>query len=338
LPVEFTITEMNKRYCKMRAWLKNILFCLILLCIAQAIGFILRPRQNDVCLDQISTFHKLDNNSIDVIAYGSSHCWFGFDTNEFEKETGLSTYNYACYYQSINTTELFFDDSLRSQSPKVVFVETGRIADIVKNIKMEGQLYYTRRIPFSIKKVQYVYNVFGKDYESYMEYLFPIATFHGNWKDAFTYEETDVANLMETNGQKFSEAVTPIEENLIGAEFGKDPKLDRIILTVNEYEGEEIGQIDIPKDSLMIMDNIRERCEKDNIRLIWYTVPYVGDYNYSDAMKSYVNENGGEYINMFEHLTEIGFDSKTDMLDGDHVNAYGAKKITKYLSEYIENN
>lgn len=316
-----------------------VVFIILIISSMFVSGYVLRPRQNDVCLDQINTFHKIDNNTLDAIAYGSSHCWFGFDSNEFKKKTGLNTYNYGCYFQSLNTTELFFDDSLRKQSPKIIFIETGRIADIVRNIKMEGQLYYTRKIPWSINKIRYIYGVFGRDYASYLEYLFPIATFHANWKEPFKYAGTDVADLLKDNGQKVSQDVMAVDNKYIGAEFGKDNEIDENILILNEYEGGEIGQIAIPDESLSIMNRIREKCDESQIKIIWFTIPYVGDYNYSDAMKEYVSTYGGEYVNLYEHLSEIGFDGETDMLDGDHVNASGAKKITNYLADYcLKNN
>ena len=83
------------------------------------------------------------------------------------------------------------------------------------------------------------------------------------------------------------------------------------------------------------MNDITDKCKEKNIRLIWYVTPYVGDFNYDRAMKDYVSKNGGEYINLFEHINDIGLDANSDFSDSDHLNASGAKKVAIYFSEYI---
>ena len=72
--------------------------------------------------------------------YGSSRAWKGCDTTVMADEYGLSAYNYGCNWQAINTTALFLQDSLLTQTPKVVCIETGLVDDIEKNTGMDGQI------------------------------------------------------------------------------------------------------------------------------------------------------------------------------------------------------
>ena len=317
--------------------LYSISFLFVLGVLLVGAGYLLRPKDTDTCINQISDFHSIEKDSLDVIAYGSSHAWLGFDANEFEKKSGLNTYNYSCFWQSFNTTWLFFHDSLRNQSPKIAFIEAGRINNFLEGLGLEGQSYYTRKIKWSRQKVQYMRQCFGNSAEDNLSYVLPIIKFHTKWENIEeVLKPTDRKGFIETKGSNLSEGCSPFKHELIGAEVGIDKKLTKEVEELNEYEGGEVGQCEINSKCLELMDDITAECSKRDIRLVWYVTPYVGDYNYDDAMKDYVAANGGEYINLFEHLEEMGFDSQTDFADSDHLNANGARKVADYLSDYIK--
>lgn len=314
----------------------SILFILILFASLIGAGYALRPKDSDVCINQIKDFHSIEDDSLDAIIYGSSHGWLGFDATEFEKQTNLRTYNYSCYWQSFNTTWLFFHDSLLSQKPKVVFLDASRINDILEGLGLEGQSYYTRHLKWSKYKVRYLKQCFGNSAEGILSYIFPIIKFHTKWENVEEiFRKTDKTRFIDTNGCNLSPGVLPVEKELIGAKVGEDEVLTAKVEQLNEYEGGEVGQCEIGPQSIQLMNDITDICNKQGIRLIWYVTPYVGDYNYDTAMKEYVQKNGGEYVNLFECLDDIGFDSKTDMYDADHLNKNGAKKVALYFAKYI---
>lgn len=311
-----------------------VFMALLVLCI-YITGYFLRPKSADRCINQINQFHSVDKNSLQVIALGSSHSWLGFDAKEFEKKTGMRTYNYSCYWQSFNTTNLFFNDALMSQKPEVVLIETGRINDVLVNREMEGQIYYTRAEKWSISKIKYLYQVFGRNVEQYIAYLLPIVSFHNNWEKDKQFSKFDDDTIIDEYGNNVSSKVYPLDKGLIGADVGVNDALTKIIEEINPYEGGEIGQCELSAETITIMNEITEKCNSKGIRLIWYTIPYAGDYNYSEAMKDYVDRNGGEYINLFDKIEEVGLDSQTDYNDSDHLNSRGAKKISVYLADVL---
>ena len=47
---------------------------------------------------------------------------------------------------------------------------------------------------------------------------------------------------------------------------------------------------------------------------IFYTVPYEGEYNYSDAMAEYAAANNCTYLNLFEHMDDVGLNGDTDFM------------------------
>lgn len=316
--------------------MKKILFIIILFGTIVFTGYIMRPKDTDVCVQQISDFHSIEKNTLDAIVYGSSHSWLGFDSKEFESITGYRTYNYSCFWQSFNTTWLFINDSFITQTPKVVFVDVGRVNDYLHDMELEGQIYYTRKLKNSKEKIMFLIQCFGNNLEGYISYCFPIVSFHNKWENiSELFEEKQHNDFISSSGQMISNGHTSFKNELIGYNMRSDDEMTEYILSINEYEGGEIGEQDICPENIVLMNDITDKCKEKNIRLIWYVTPYVGDYNYDRAMKDYVSKNGGEYINLFEHINDIGLDANSDFSDSDHLNASGAKKVAVYLSEYI---
>ena len=106
----------------MKQIISSILSCIVtislLIGIISGLGYVLRPTNTDSAITAIRTFHDMPENSMEVIGYGSSHMWMGFDAQVMYDNYGINAYNYGCNWQHINTTGLFIKDSFRTQSPK----------------------------------------------------------------------------------------------------------------------------------------------------------------------------------------------------------------------------
>ena len=95
--------------------------CLLLIILGiHGLGHLVRPTDTDDEIKAIETFHSLPENSVEVIAYGSSHAWKGLETMEMYREYGVAAYNYGCNWQNINTTALFIKDSLTKEDLDLV--------------------------------------------------------------------------------------------------------------------------------------------------------------------------------------------------------------------------
>lgn len=279
---------------------------------------LVRPLDTDQTFVAIDTFHDMPENTIEVIGYGSSHIWTGMSTMEMYEAYGIGAYNYGCTWQHINTTELFFKDSLRTQSPKVVIIETFLVNDLLIDTDLDGEIYYTRAIPWFEGKREYLKQCFGNDKERYLSYYIPFMQFHENWinlSEGSFKESISFRDFYKTMGFISRDVVVPIE---IG-----DPAT---------FKQEELSE-----ESLAVLDEIVSICKENDIDIIFYTAPYVGTYAYGDAMTQYAEENGCIYFNLFEQMDEVGLDCDTDFFDAGHLNDSGSKKVADYLGEYIVN-
>ena len=304
----------------MKKTLKRLTGCIVTLFLTAVIsvrlGVLVRPLDTDDAFNAIETFHGLPEDSVEVIGYGSSRMWRGFDPMEMYEKYGIGAYNYGCNWQSINTTALFLKDSLRTQSPKVVLIETSFVNEVLQDVDMDGQIYYTRGLPEFEGKRQYLRQCFGDDKERWLSYYMPLCAFHDNWvniSQGSFMENADVTDFYGTMGFRKFDNVTPVE--------------------VPDPSGFE--QCELSPEAYAVLDDIVSVCKEKNIDVIFYTVPVGGDYLYGDAMKRYAKENGCVYFNLFEYMEETGIDGAVDFNDPSHLNGNGSKKLADFLGEYI---
>lgn len=283
--------------------------------------YVLRPSDIDQCISAVDAFHSMPENSIDVMIYGSSHSWRGVNPIHMYEKYGIGAYNYGANWQTLSTESLFFYDSLRTQKPKVVLIETYRINDVIVDSDMTGEIYYTRNISDFSQKREYLNQAFGNDFERYFSYYFPLSQFHSSWNsitfDNFItwYTKEDFINTMGYFYLPFdNETPVTIEESIT-------------------FEQKALGDA-----AIKVLDEMVKTCKEQEIELIFFTVPWQGENSYSDAMTKYAEENDCIYLDLFKIKDEIGLDLNTDFYNAGHLNNKGAIKVTDYLGKYLKDN
>lgn len=295
---------------------------ILILCLALIwyLGIVLRPADVGTAMEAIDTFHEYPEQSLDVIVYGSSHPWNAVNTNQMYEEYGIEAYNYGCFWQQLNTTKLFLEDSLRTQSPKIALIETYRVDDVIYDADMDGEVYYTKAISDFEGRREYLKQCFQDNKLRYLSYYVPFVAFHENWMNIGIKDlAIKKVNNMDYHNRGYRNSANA--ENVV---------IDRNHLS---------SQKALPEDSLKTLDNIMNICNERNIKVIFFVVPFAEeDYCYGEAMKRYAAENNSVYIDFFDIMDEIGISEDTDFADIGHLNLSGANKVTKYLSEYILDN
>ncbi|MGN0277942.1 MAG: hypothetical protein ACI4C4_01165 [Lachnospiraceae bacterium] len=284
------------------------------------LGILVRPVNTDTAFSTINTFHDMPINSIEVIGYGSSHMWRGLDPMVMYRNYGVGAFNYGCNWQHINTTFLFLQDSLRTQSPKIVLIETYLVNQIKMNeSNVDGEIYYTRGISMFKGKQEYLKQCLGSNWENYLAYIMPLCAFHENWinlEEGSFSKNTNTIDFYRTMGYFPSDQIIPVT---IG-----DPAT---------FEQDELSE-----EATRILDEMVNICHERGIEIIFYTAPHEEEYGYSNAMKKYTANNDCVYFNLYEYMEEMGIDCETDFKDPGHLNNSGAAKVADFLGEYIVNN
>ena len=125
-------------------------------------------------------------------------------------------------------------------------------------------------------------------------------------------------------GYVVNEAVTPYN--------GADPHLDPSVKDAFE----------IPRDQKYVFDKIYNLCEKENIKLVLYCVPspHCYDTRMHNGYAELAKEYHLDFLDGNEDFDRIGIDVEKDYFDddGDHLNLFGTRKMTKYLGQYLSEN
>lgn len=320
----------------MKQTIKEILCCLGVLVILAAVllgmGKVTRPVETDINVNAINTFHSMPKDSIEVMCYGSSRMWRGLNVMEMYDKYGIGAYNFGCNWQHINTTALFLHDSYKTQSPKLVIIEAANVHQPLMDVDMDGEIYYTKAIPWSKTKYECIRQYFGNVLERYLSYVLPLTAFHGNWENLTTdnfladdnihvdfYREADGVSQDEfkkTMGFGYTDRVMPVT-----------------IGNPDDFEQKEFEYY-----SIRWLDDIVNTCKENGSEVLFITMPYEGEYNYSDALQTYLEANGCGYLDFFKLMEEVGLDEKTDFCDYSHLNNSGAMKVADYLGKYISEN
>lgn len=296
--------------------LSLILAAVLFLLALRGVGHVLEPAYIGDTYNAMDAFASLPENSNDVLVYGSSHAWKGFDTEKLWKD-GIRIFNCGSNWQAINTTELFVKTSLKTQTPKVAVIETYRVGAVLQNTPMNGEIYYTNHLPWSKEKAAYLQQCFGKDYSQYLSYFFPVIPFHANWSSLTEWSfvnPSDSRNLVASRGFYGSKAVRQ----------------------VSLPDSSTFQQKTLPAASVRTLNSIVGTLKKHGTKVLFYTQPYQGEFNYHDAMTAYAAEHGCTYVDLFDHLDDLGLDGNTDFADASHVNEKGAAKVAAYLEPTIQ--
>lgn len=153
--------------------------------------------------------------------------------------------------------------------------------------------------------------------EQLKNYL-PIEKFHNNWKKIVTLESYDTKWINYYKGYKYITKVLPVKK-------------------YNNYMKQTNKKIKIPEGNLDYLDKIIKLCDENDIEFKLVSIPSRGSWNYSKhvTIEKIAKEKNIEFTDL--NLEDsINLDWRRDTKDsGRHTNYRGAKKITKFIGNYI---
>ena len=304
--------------------LKIIAFLLILLILVTKIGKILEPKWYDEWMNTevVDEFYLLPNNSIDVLAVGSSQVIKGFSSLELYNNYGISAYGLGTEQQSFASTYAWIKESLKTQNEKFICFEVKMFFEDTPEAQDRKGI---DNMKFSLNKLEWIVNdsIEKKSYENFISYVFPITRFHSRWKELESVDYTKQHTTTSYRGYS-------IDSELSGND-------DYEILNQNIKEERQI----INDNSLNYFYKIVDYCKERNIELILIKNPDKDwDEERYNTISRLAKERNLAYLdfNTKKLSTEIEFDYSKDCEMTNHLNIYGAEKVTNYIGKYISEN
>jgi len=294
----------------------SILFALLF----QAASHLLMHKQVEGRWDMTSKvvgFFNEEPNSFDVLFFGSSHMYCSVNPAVLKQESGLSSYVFATQKQPLWITYYYIIEALKTQSPKVIFVEA-HMASMPGRYLDEGTNHTAiDPLPLSRNKVDMIYAAVPKGQRRF--YIFDIMKYHERWKEL---EKFDYTRKYEgkTDIYKGYVCLTEAPEGIEPGDYGQVGDTARIT----------------DKNALYI-NKIINLAQEKGIRLVFIKAPsnakarQMMAYN---AVGKIAAERGVEYFNYNDPAIyeELGLELSGDFYDVHHLNESGMKKFVPDLN------
>ncbi|MBE5925409.1 MAG: hypothetical protein E7270_00235 [Lachnospiraceae bacterium] len=314
------ITRVLKAVCFM------VIFCLLL----GKVTDILYPL--DATYMTYDSYYDLKEDTVDVVFLGTSCTYNAWVVPQMWSEAGISAFTLASSAQPFGMNVEIIENALKTQSPKYIIMDLhgfksesynydeSRTRPVIDNFPLITRLRYVDGIINEAKKYsEETDKELDLDNSDYSYYL-PIIKYHTRWKEEITHESftgkpCDYLGYYNVIGSK------KIEKTTVTSEVG----------VLDDYQIEALNKI---------MDFGKEN---EDITLIFTCMPSrLNEEEQKDINAAFkiLKENGYDVINMNtdEMYTELGMSFDKDLRDRNHLNIFGAEKVTEYLVNYLKEN
>ena len=261
-------------------------------------------------------FRLIPENSIDVLALGSSHMQYAVNPGVIYANSGYYAYDLGSSCQEMSMSYYMLIEALKTQSPEVAIIDVFTLLPAHSVCYADGMYYLATQQMTGATQIEAA-NAVSNEKVKY-NYMFDLLMNHSNWKTMqIPKEETKITY-----------------DRGLGYVFQEPENLQFLHLVPHEKE-ETVTLSDAYKKAL---DDIQQLCKEKGIHLILFKSPFDIDqenYDTLQAVWKYAEEKDIEYIDFIELAEEIGFALG---MDGDtwHNNTWGAEKVSRYLADYIE--
>lgn len=286
---------------KMKNILSGVLFLLGLLLFLILASLFFQPKNN-------TESHGMEDQrangilaepeqTIDVLFVGDSVSYCSVIPVQIWRDYGITSYMCGTSLQQLYYTKEFLNKTFETQSPKIVMLE---------GTPVFNNFMYKENIRTAI------------------EQALPVFRYHNRWKELGTMPEFETGFKVEYTNLEVSKG------------YYYSPAIEVVDVTEHTEETDEVaGILDDNKKTLI---EIIELCEENGAELILYSAPNALTWNPAvhNALVALAEELGLTYFDMNYMTEEVPIDWSKDTFDGgDHVNYYGAQKVTAYLGEYL---
>ena len=254
---------------------------------------------------------------IDVLFLGSSHVLNGIFPMELWNDYGIVSYNMAGHGNRMAMNYWTLKNALDYKEPKLVVLDACMLGTDEKIGNLEQLHILVDHMPYSQTKVDMI-NDLVDDKDRRSDFLWKFSTYHNRW-NVLAERDFVLSETPEKGAESRIDVAVPVETVLFDREY-----------MVPEEDG--LG--------VEYAIKIIEECQKSGIDLLITYLPFpdkTGWQGESNRMAGIAKEYGVDFLDYYTLLEQVNLN--TDYYDKDsHMNPSGARKVTKYIGEYIMSN
>lgn len=311
---------------------KNVIKFAVFLILVAAVSFVcistLGFADAQMSEHALEDFYELDENTVDCVFFGSSVVQRGEVVPKAWKDYGIASYSMATPTQPFVLTRYLMEEVQKTQSPKLFVVELKSICkgpDKLNDVSV-------RRVVDNMKPSMTRYRAI-RDVTRYAEgadntvdttgwsYYFPFLKYHSRWNPSLQPETIEYIDYY--NGYSMDEAICFMVNGI------------HSMKSTDQMEP-------IDKENERVLGELLDYCDGLEADVLFMISPYeatvhgAGKLNYA---KEIIEGRGYECISFLpeEARKKVGLDDRTCYYNREHLNYYGAAKLTDYMSRYIMN-
>ena len=267
--------------------------------------------------------------SNDVIFIGDCEVYENFSPITLWQEYGITSYIRGSAQQLIWQSYYLMEETFRYETPKVVvFNVLSMKYDTPESTGSQTQREAYNRMTldgmrWSLSKwnaIQASMTAEERKVDAQYSYLLPLLRYHERWSELSVEDFTYLfhRDQVSDNGYLMQVGIKPLGDTHV-----ERPLVDYTL-----------GQT-----SWDYLDKMVQLCREHGTQLVLIKAPALSPVWWSqwDAqVAAYAEENDLLYINMLDHVEEMGIDWSTDTYDtGLHLNVYGAEKAARWFGQVL---
>lgn len=284
---------------------KIIIFLSICVLLLNVLSPLFVPKNNNdqsgIKYENARGFYGERANSIDILAIGNSDLYSAMNPLQLWKDHGLTSYVCGEPQQSLCTAYYLLKEVLTCQKPKLVILEVDEL--------------FTKKESDDIDEA----------INNALKYAFPLFEYHSRWKDIDMDElkntDKDYNSRMESKGYLYHNNT---ESNPEGFKYMGKKRKSELTKTTKLYLQKFIDLA---------------RSQGADVLFVWYPSATTASTSRHMTVQKLAKQYDVPFIDFNMNQYDTDFNWKTDTRDGgNHLNYFGATKMTKYMGQYIKEN
>lgn len=269
-------------------------------------------------LSSVQQLYHTEDNLIDVLFLGSSHCYCSVYPEYLWRDDGIAAFDLAISGQDKWASYYGLKEALKTQSPKVVAVECyGLLFDGYGDTGNK----YRNLLSFKLSANSISLIRQSAEAGNRLDYILRWPIVHTRYRELQKHDFVQYEPSAYGRGANF------------GWNVGEGPSLSWIPF----YD----ELTDLSEDNRQWMDDMIALSKENDFDLVFFAAPKsIGEKEQKifNVAAKYASDRGCGFLDFGKLSEVINLESDSDFIDGNHCNADGAAKVTGYWGSYLMEN
>ena len=301
---------------------RAVLFLLVLAALLLRLDSAFKLIQED---NLCPRYYRYPDDTFDVTFLGASLVLYGIYPMELYRDYGIASYNLSTGNQSLEASYYLAKEAIEKDHPSLIVLDCSLAAKDEEDMEPQYIHYITDTMPYlSENRIRMILEL-SKPEENRKALLFPLMAYHSRWEEL-----------------TFEDALPQAKEPLYGA------KVTSRTRTAVPFEKAEITPGAMTETSRTYIEKTIDLCRENDTEILLMIMPVPGENQFykqsgfnlrasaAEEVGQLAKEKGVAFVNYLEQSEQLGLDLEQDVMDGEHVNRWGAEKITKILGAYLK--